>query len=120
MNIYVSTITDTSTPQLKVFSSLPPRPVENLSSCSRIAASDDKTIMNLNVAGLEAALAKTRQFCKELTCDVKKSAEEFNSDLEIDQLLSLANSIVTDLQGKDCGDDQLYFSVGENIIKSLH
>ena len=117
MNIYVSSISDTSCHQLTSFSSLAARLTtsDSLSSCSRVAGGDDKAVMNLNVAGLEAALARTRQYCKELSCDIQNTVQECNSDLEIDQLLSLANSIVTDLQGKNCGDSKACFPVGETI-----
>ena len=98
MNFYVSSINDTSSRQLRAFTSLPTKLSAGNLPCP-LQAADDKTIMNLNVAGLEAALAKTRQLCNELSCDVKNSVQEFKSDLEIDQLLSIADSIVTDLQG---------------------
>ena len=118
MNIYVSSINDpTNHQQLTAFSLPAKLAADSLSYCSRIAAANDKTQnINLTVAGLEAALAKTRQFCDELNCDVKNSVKELTSDSEIDQLLSLANSIVTDLQG-------IVGTVkygGEHSIKSLH
>lgn len=98
INLYVSSITDTSgSQQLRVFPAKPS--TDNLSCHFRAAGSDKTNNMKLNVAGLEAALAKTRQFCEELNCDAKNSVKQFNSDAEIDQLLSLASSIATDLQG---------------------
>lgn len=108
MNIYVSSIDDMTTSRpLRIFSSPPAkRSTESLSCTSSVAATTgagDRINMSLNVAGLEAALAKTRQFCNELNHDVKNSVKEFNTDAEINQLLSLANSIVTDLQGRTCG-----------------
>ena len=99
MNIYVSSINETTNHQQ--LTTLPAKLTSgNLPYCPRIVASDNKMQnMNLTVAGLEAALAKTRQFCNELNCDVKNSVKEFTNDSEIDQLLFLANSIATDLQG---------------------
>ena len=102
MNIYVSSISDPTNHQQLTAFSLPAKLTTNsVAYCSRItAANDDKSHnINLTVAGLEAALAKTRQFCNELNCEVKNSVKELTSDSDIDQLLSLANSIVTDLQG---------------------
>ena len=117
MNIYVSSINDTSCHQLMSFSSLAGRltTADSLTSCSRVANGDDKTLMNLNVAGLEAALARTRQYCNELSCDIQNTVQECNSDLEIDQLLSLANSIVTDLQGIIVGTVKPVFQWGRCI-----
>ena len=100
MNIYVSSINDTTSHQQ--LTTLPAKLASgNLPYCPRIIASDNSKMQNmsLTVAGLEAALAKTRQFCNELNCDVKNSVKEFTKDSEIDQLLCLANSIATNLQG---------------------
>jgi len=97
VNIFVSSISDSSN-QLRAFS-LPAKLAAERISCHYRANDNDRTNMSLNVAGLEAALAKTRQFCNELDYDVKNSMQEFTSDSEVNQLLSLANSIVTDLQG---------------------
>ena len=116
MNIYVSSISDTTNHRPLTVFSLPAKlATQSLAYCSRIATANEDSTHNINltVAGLEAALAKTRQFCDELNCDVKNSVKEFTSDSEIDQLLSLANSIVTDLQGTYCGDGKLYFCMGE-------
>ena len=117
MNIYVSSINDTSCYQLKSFSLLPARltTAGNQSGCSRVTNSDDKAVMNWNVAGLEAALARTRQYCNELSCDIQNTVQQFNSDMEIDQLLSLANAIVTDLQGKIVGTAKPVSQWGRSI-----
>ena len=117
MNIYVSSINDTSCYQLKSFSLLPARltTAGNQSGCSRVTNSDDKAVMNWNVAGLEAALARTRQYCNELSCDIQNTVQQFNSDMEIDQLLSLANAIVTDLQGKTVGTAKPVSQWGRSI-----
>lgn len=117
MNIYVSSINDTSCYQLKSFSLLPARltTAGNQSGCSRVTSGDDKAVMNLNVAGLEAALARTRQYCNELSCDIQNTVQQFNSDMEIDQLLSLANAIVTDLQGKIVGTAKPVSQWGRSI-----
>lgn len=121
MNIYVSSIaSDMASRQLRTFSFPAKLSAEKMFRCSSApVASSDKISMDINVVGLEAALAKTRRLCNELSCDVTNSVKKLNSDNEVDQLLSLANSIVTNLQGNYCGAGKLYFLVEESSIKLL-
>lgn len=84
MSIFVSCVKQSTQLAQKAATKLP--------KLSCVASSNGKAAMSFNVAGLEAALAETRRLCREMHEEVNCNGA--TSDKEVEELLSLANSVL--------------------------